>query len=77
MTVMNPKLGTYFLHNLHGQFSGFHFLIPFLKATALANSFNANGAIFNILGPKHEILSLPWKTDHTFGIAKSKLIRKL
>ena len=77
MTAMNPKLDTYFLHNLHGQFFGFHSLIPFLKATTLVNSFNSNGTISHILGPKYEMLSLPWKTDLTFGIAKSELIRKL
>ena len=74
---MNPKLGTYFLHSLHGQFSDFHSLIPFLKAATLVNSFNSNGTISHILGPKNEMLSLPWKTDLTFGIGKSELIRKL
>ena len=77
VTVMNPKLDTYFLHSLHGQFFGFHSLIPFLKAATLVNSFNSKGTISHILGPKYEILSLPWKTDLTFGIAKSELIRKL
>ena len=42
VTAMNPKLGTYFLHSLHRQFSGFHSLIPFLKATTLANCINSN-----------------------------------
>ena len=77
VTVMNPKLDTYFLHSLHGQFFGFHSLIPFLKAATLVNSFNSKGTISHILGPKYEILSAPWKTDLTFGIAKSELIRKL
>ena len=76
-TVMNPKLDTYFLHSLHGHFSGFHSLIPFLKATPLVNSFNSNDTISHILGPKYKMLSLPWKTDLTFGIAKSGLIHKL
>ena len=75
--IMNLKLGMYFLHSLHGQFSGFHSLIPFLKATTLVNSFNSNGTISHILGPKYKILSLPWKTELTFGIAKYELIRKL
>ena len=74
VTVMNTKLDTYFLHSLHGQFFGFHSLIPFLKAATLVNSFNS---ISHILGPKYEILSVPWKTELTFGIAKSELIRKL
>ena len=78
VTVMNSKLDTYFLYSLHGQFFGFHPLMPFLKATTtLVNSFNSKGTISQILGPKYEILSLPWKTDITFGIAKSELIRRL
>ena len=74
---MNPRLGTNFLHSLHGQFSGFHSLIPFLKATTLVNSFNSKGTISHILGVQDEIFSLPWKTDLTSGNAKSELIRKL
>ena len=77
LTVINFKWDMYFLHSLHGQFSGFHSLISFLKAATLVNSFNSKGRISHILGPKYEKLSLPWKTDHTFGIAKSELIRKL
>ena len=45
VTVMNPKLDTYFLHSLHGQCFGFHSLIPFLKAITLANFFNSKGTI--------------------------------
>ena len=67
---MNPKLDTYFLHSLHGQFFGFHSLIPFLKAATLVNSFISKGTISHILGLKCEILSLPWKADLTFDIAK-------
>ena len=74
---MNPKLDTYFLPSLHGQFFGFQSVIPFLKATTLVNSFNSKGAISQTLGPKYEILPLPWKTDLAFGIAKSELIRKV
>ena len=73
---MNPKLDTYFLHSLHEQFFGFHSLIPFLTAATLVNSVNSKGTISHILGPKYEILSLPWKTDLTFGIAKSELIHE-
>ena len=39
VTVMNPKLDTYFSHSFHLIFFGFHSLIPFLKATVLVNSF--------------------------------------
>ena len=70
---MNPKLDMYFLHSLHGQFFGFHSLIPFLKTTTLVNYFNTNST----LGPNYELLSLPWKRDLIFGIAKSDLIHKL
>ena len=58
MTVMNPKLGTYFLHSLHGQFFGFHSLILFLKATTLVRSFNPKGTTSQILGPSYEIVSV-------------------
>ena len=74
---MSPNLNTYFLHSLNGSFFGFLSLMPFLKATALVNSFNSKGIISQILGRKHEILSLLWKTDLTFDIANSELIRKL
>ena len=60
---INPKLDTYFLHRLHEKFFGFYSFMPFLKSTTLANSFNNKDAISQILGPKYEILSLPWKTD--------------
>ena len=71
---MNPKLETYFLHSLYGQFFGFHSLIAFLKLATLVNSFNSKGTISHILGPKYKILSLPWKMDLKFGIAKSEFV---
>ena len=74
---MNPKLDMYFLHSLHGQIFGFHSLIRFLKPATLANTFNSKGTISHILGSQYEIISVPWKTDLTFGIAKSGFIRKL
>ena len=64
-----------YITSLQGQFFGLHSLIPFLKATTHVNSFNSKGTTSQILGPKYEILSLPWKTDLTFSIAKSELIR--
>ena len=59
------------------SFFYFHSSIPFLKTTTLVNSFNSKGTISQILGPKYKILSLPWKTDLTFCIAKSELVVKL
>ena len=56
VTVMNPKLDTYFLHSLQGQLFYFHSLKPFLKAATLVNSFNSKGTISQTLGPKYEIL---------------------
>ena len=38
------------LQSLHGQFSGFHFLI-FLKAFKLRNSLEVTGSISRIIGP--------------------------
>ena len=72
MTVMNPKFDTYFLHILHGQFSGFHSLYIFL-----VNSFSPKVTIYQILGANNKILSLSWKIDFTFGILNFVLIRKL
>ena len=40
---MKPRLNTYCLHSLQGQFFGCHFLRPFLKAFRLVNSFSCKG----------------------------------
>ena len=74
---MNPKLDMYFLHSLYGQLYGFHSLILLLNERTLVNCFNSKSTISQILGPKLEVLSLPWKKDLTFGITNSELIRKL
>ena len=58
---MNPKFDTCFLYSLQGQIFGFHSLIPYLKVSTLVNSFNSKGTIFQILGPKQEIISLLWE----------------
>lgn len=44
-----------------------HVFILFLKISALAKLFNSEGTIHPILGPKKEIISLPWATDIRFG----------
>ena len=54
-----------------------YIIIPFMKAATLVNYFSSIGTISQILRPKYEILSLPWKRDLTFGISTSELIRKL
>ena len=49
----------YDLHSLHGQFSGSHFLISFLKACNDVSFLNSLGTIFHIFRPRNEILSIP------------------
>ena len=50
--------GRYRLHSLHGQFCGYQFLIPDLKALKVFTSFNSVGTISQILGPKSGRLSV-------------------
>ena len=57
----------YDLHSQNGQFSGYHFLITFLKAFNEISFLNSSGTIFQIFGPRNEILSVPLKTFLTFG----------
>ena len=47
------------MQSRHGQFSGFHFFICILKAAMLLAFFNLSGKMFQILGPRNEILSSP------------------
>ena len=65
----------YGLHSQQRQFTGFHFLIFLLKALRISDCFNSLGTIFHILGPRREMLSVPLKTLHTFGLANSKGFR--
>ena len=48
------------MQSRHGQFSGFHFFICILKASMLLTFFSLSGKMFQILGPRNEILSDPW-----------------
>ena len=54
------------LRILHRQFSGCHFLISFLKASNDDSFVNSQGTIFQIFGPRNEILSVSQK-KLTFG----------
>ena len=47
------------LQNLHGQDSGFQFLITDLKRSIVATSFIFAGRLCQIFGPKYLILSIP------------------
>ena len=49
---MKPRFNMYCLHSLQGQFFGCHFLMPFLKAFRLVNSFSCKGAMSQIFGPR-------------------------
>ena len=60
------------LHSLQRQFSGFHFLISLLKAFTVSNCFNSLGIIYQILGPRIEMLSVPLKALRTFCLANSE-----
>ena len=67
MTLMNPKLDTDFV------------AWPAWWTVFWLSFFNTflEGNNCRIIGPKYKILSVPWKTDLTFGIANSELICKL
>ena len=67
----------YDLHSLHGQFSGCHFLISFLKTSNDVSFLKSLGKIFQILGPRNEILSLLQKTFLTFGKSNCENYHKL
>ena len=56
------------MQSRHGQFSGFHFFICILKASMLLTFFSLSGKMFQILGPRNEILSDPWYTVLIGGI---------
>ena len=49
----------YVLQSLHGQDSGFHFLIPDLKRSIISPSFIFAGILSQIFGPKYLMLSIP------------------
>ena len=70
-----PIFGRYNLHNLHGQFCGHQFLIPYLKAFKDFTFFNSVGTISQILGPKNDRLSVPLYTLLTGGIEKCEVWR--
>ena len=64
---MNPTPGKYFLHMLHEQFSGIHFLISPLKEDENDFCFISEGTILQILGPKYEMVSKPFHTVFADG----------
>ena len=64
---MNPTPGKLFLHNLHGLFSGIHFLISPLKEDKDGFCFIPAGTIFQIFGPKYEMVFKPFHTVFAHG----------
>ena len=65
------------LHSLHGEFSGCHFLVSFLKACNDVSFINSLGTIFQIFGRRNKTLSVPEKTLLTFGNSNCENCRKL
>ena len=53
----NPTRGIQVLHSLHGQISGCHLLISFLKELRLLSSFSLSGTKFHSGGPRFDIFS--------------------
>ena len=64
---MNPSPGKYFLHILQRQFSGIHFLISPLKEDKDDFCFISADIIFQIFGPKYEMVSKPFHTAFSDG----------
>ena len=56
---INPIFCKKDLQSRHGQFSGFHFFISDLNVSRLLAFFNLSGKMFQIVGPKYEMLSDP------------------
>ena len=56
------------MQSRHGLFSSFRFFICVLKVSILLAFFNLSGKMFQILGPRNEILSNPWYTVLIRGI---------
>ena len=55
------------LHSLHGQFSVCYFLIVLLEVSNDVSFLNSLGTIFQISGPRYDILSFPQKPHLKFG----------
>ena len=49
---VKPTLEMYVLQSLQGQFSGFHFLILFLKTLKLGKYLKLSGGMSQIAGPR-------------------------
>ena len=67
----------YDFYSLNGQFSACHFLFSFLKACNDVSFLNSLGTIFQIFGPRNEILPVPQKTLLAFGNTNCENCRKL
>ena len=72
-----PRLGTYTLHTLQGQLSGFHFLTFNMNEFNVDDIFMSKGSKSQILGPIFLIVSSPQNTVLTLGVMKSLEFLKL
>ena len=74
---MSPICCKHVLQSLHGQGSGFHFLIPDLKRSIVSTSFIFAGILSQIFGRKYLILSIPYLIVVTIGRVKSDQFLRL
>ena len=74
---MYPICCKYVLQCLHGQDSGFHFLISDLKGFFVSGSFIFAGIVFQIVGPKYLILFIPWFMVLAIGRVKPDELLRL
>jgi len=73
---MKPTCPIYNLHSLQGHLTGIHFLILSWNWTKDGNDFSSSGTIFQILGAKLEIVSVPNLTVLTLGyLSETPLLR--
>ena len=56
---VKPTREMYVLQSLQGQFSGFHFLIQFLKTLKLGKFLQLSRRMSQITRPRQDILSVP------------------
>ena len=64
-SLTKPTPAMYSLHSLQGQATGFHFLIFLLNSKNVA-FFMLVGMIDHILGPRKDIVSVPYSIVLTF-----------
>ena len=67
-----PTPPIYVLHSLQGQFIGFQDFTLLLNSKRVSHSCISDGSVFQIYGPKYEMLSKPFRTVSFLGILKKE-----